>query len=115
MYCHPAYRVSSPPTTSPTVAPLAASAPQIPSALLRSAPSSNMFITIDSDADSITAAPIPCTARAPIRNPSPVASAQARGGTEHAEPRDQDPAAAEQIGGAPTQQQEAAEGERVRG
>ncbi len=77
MYCQPAYRVSSPPVTSPTVAPLAASAPQIPSALLRSAPSSNMFITIDSAAGTMIAAPIPCTARAPIRNASPVASAHA--------------------------------------
>ena len=83
MYCQPTYRVSSPPATRPTVAPLAASAPQIPSALLRCAPSSNMFITIDRAAGSITAAPIPCTARAPIRNPSPVASAQASDAAEN--------------------------------
>src|SRR6516164_2614391 len=77
MYCHPAYLVRNPPAISPTVAPAAPSAPQIPSALLRSAPSANMFITIDRAAGSMIAAPNPCTARLPIRNASPVASAQA--------------------------------------
>src|ERR671934_854819 len=76
MYCQPAYRVRSPPAISPTVAPPAPSPPQMPSALLRSAPSANMFITIDRAAGSMIAAPTPCTARLPIRNASPVASAQ---------------------------------------
>ena len=52
-------------------------APQMPSALLRSAPSANMFITIDSAAGSTIAAPRPCTPRMAIRNDSVVASAQA--------------------------------------
>ena len=77
MYCHPAYRVRSPPAISPTVAPAAPSPPQIPSALLRSAPSSNMFITIERAAGSMIAAPTPWTARLPIRNASPVASPHA--------------------------------------
>src|SRR5919204_610051 len=77
MYCHPAYRVSRPPAIRPTVAPPAPIPPQIPSALLRSAPSSNMFITIESAAGSTIAAPRPCTPRIAIRNESLVASAQA--------------------------------------
>src|ERR671935_3018828 len=78
MYCQPAYRVKRPPAITPTVAPPAPRPPQIPRALLRSAPSSNMFITIDSAAGSMIAAPMPWTARAPIMNPAPVASAAAR-------------------------------------
>ena len=77
MYCQPAYRVKRPPAIIPTVAPPAPSPPQIPSALLRSAPSSNMFITIDRAAGSMIAAPMPWTARAPIMKPAPVASAAA--------------------------------------
>jgi hypothetical protein len=77
MYCQPAYRVSSPPASTPTVAPAAPMPPQMPSALLRSAPSLNMFITIDSAAGTTTAAPRPWMPRMTIRNVSPVASAQA--------------------------------------
>ena len=107
MYCQPAYRVSSPPAISPTVAPPAPSPPQIPSALLRSAPSANMFITIDRAAGSMIAAPSPCTARLPIRNASPVASAHASdAAVNSAKPEHQDPAAAEQIRGATAEQQE---------
>ena len=47
------------------------------SALLRSAPSPNMFITIDSAAGSTIAAPRPWMPRMMIRNVSLVASAQA--------------------------------------
>ena len=52
-------------------------APQMPSALFRSAPSANMFITIDSAAGSTIAAPSPCRQRIAIRNESVVASPQA--------------------------------------
>src|ERR1700722_333832 len=76
MYGQPAYRVRAPPASTPTVAPLAPMAPQIPSALLRSAPSGNMFITIDSAAGSTAAAPRPWTPRMMIRNVLLVASAQ---------------------------------------
>ncbi len=48
--------------------------PHKPSALLRSAPSGNMFITIDSAAGKTTAAPSPCSPRIAIRNPLLVAS-----------------------------------------
>ena len=90
--------------------------PQMPSALLRSAPSSNMFITIDSAAGSTIAAPIPWTPahrdqeRVGGREP-----AGERGGGEHAEPDHEHAAAPEQVGGAPAEQQEAAEGEAVGG
>jgi hypothetical protein len=77
MYCQPAYRVSTPPASRPMVAPVAAMPPQMPSALLRSAPSLNMFITIDSAAGSSTAAPRPWKPRMTIRNVSVVASAHA--------------------------------------
>ncbi len=50
----------------------------MPSALLRSAPSSNIFVMIDRAAGKTKAAPIPCTARIAIRNVSVVASAAAR-------------------------------------
>src|SRR5918912_1195938 len=114
MYSQPAYRVRSPPAISPTVAPKAPSAPQIPSALLRSAPSANMFITVDSAAGSMIAAPSPWTA--PRRDQERFAGRQRaaqRRGREHAEPQHQDPAAAEQVGGKTAQQQEAAERQRV--
>jgi hypothetical protein len=75
MYCHPRYRVIRPPVINPTVPPPAPRPPQIPSALLRSLPSRNMFITIDSAAGSMTAAPNPCAARIAIRNGSLGASA----------------------------------------
>ena len=52
-------------------------APHRPSALLRSAPSVNMFITIDSAAGSTTAALRPWTPRMTIRKVPLVASAQA--------------------------------------
>jgi hypothetical protein len=51
--------------------------PQALSALLRSAPSLNMSITMDSAAGSSTAAPRPWMPRMMIRNVSLVASAQA--------------------------------------
>jgi len=77
MYCQPAYRVSTPPASRPAVAAAAPMPPQMPRALLRSAPSLNMFITIDSAAGSTTAAPRPWMPRMMIRNVSVVASAQA--------------------------------------
>ena len=52
-------------------------APHTPSALFRSAPSGNMFITMDSAAGSTIAAPSPCRQRIRIRNESVVASPQA--------------------------------------
>ena len=77
MYGQPAYRVSVPPASTPMVAAAAPVPPQMPSALLRSAPSPDMFITIDSAAGSTRAAPRPWMPRMMIRKVSPAASAQA--------------------------------------
>src|ERR1700680_3010702 len=55
-----------PPKSTPAAAPPPPIAPQIPSALLRSAPSSNLVVMIDSVAGDTRAAPTPCTARAAI-------------------------------------------------
>src|SRR5258707_952176 len=52
--------------------------PQMPSALLRSVPSANMFMTIDRAAGNTIAAPSPWMPRITIRNASLVDSAQAR-------------------------------------
>ena len=105
----------SPPAISPTVAPPAPSPPQIPSALLRSAPSANMFITIDRAAGSMIAAPSPCTARLAIRTARCRERAPQRAAVNSAEPEHQDPAAAEQVGRPAAEEQEPAERERVRG
>ena len=48
----------------------------MPRALLRSAPSSNVVITIESADGVITAAPTPCTARDAMSTPSDQASPQ---------------------------------------
>ncbi len=65
-----------PPASTPTAAPAPPSAPQIPSALLRSAPSSNVVMTIESAAGVMIAAPRPWTARATISTPSDQARPQ---------------------------------------
>ena len=52
-----------PPKRTPTAAPEPPIAPQIPSALLRSAPPSNVVVMIESAAGEMIAAPRPCTAR----------------------------------------------------
>ena len=78
MYCQPRYRVSRPPASTPIVAPKAPIAPQMPNALLRSAPSGNMFITIESAAGSVIAAPSPWIPRMTIRKVSELARPHAR-------------------------------------
>ena len=64
------------------MAPMAPMAPQMPRALLRSAPSGNMFITIDSAAGRTMAAPKPWNPRMMIRKVSEVANPQARDAAE---------------------------------
>ena len=59
IHSQPAYFVSTPPSSTPTAAPLPPSAPQIPSALLRSAPSVNVVETIESAAGEMIAPPSP--------------------------------------------------------
>ena len=91
-------------------------APHTPSALFRSAPSGNMFITIDSAAGSTIAAPGPCTQRIGIGNESVAASPQA----SEAAVKTNRPIISirrhfQQVRGAAAEQQEAAEGQRVAG
>ena len=113
-HSQPAHSVSTPPSSTPTAPPEPATAPQTPSALLRSAPSAKIVVTIDSAAGESSAAPRPCTARAAISWPLGLREAAGqRGEREQDEAGDEQPAAAEQVGHAAAQQQEAAEGERV--
>ena len=75
-----------------------------------------MFITIDSAAGKTIAAPKPCSPRIAIRKPSLVREpgAERRGG-EDRQAEHEDPPSPEQIGRAPAEQQEAAEGQPVGG
>ena len=63
------YWVSTPPRTRPTAEPPIAIAAQTPSARARSLPSANVVAMIDSAAGEISAAPSPCSARAPMSMP----------------------------------------------
>ena len=72
-----------PPNSTPAAAPLPPIAPQIPSALFRSAPSSNVVVMIASVAGEMIAAPSPCTARAAISTPIEPESPQASDATEN--------------------------------
>src|SRR5215208_3462510 len=85
-HCHPRASVSTPPSSTPAAPPEPATAPQAPSALLRSAPSANMVTTIESAAGDRIAAPRPCTAHAP---------------------------APQEVGGTTAEEQEPAEGQHV--
>ncbi len=77
IHSHPSHFVSTPPISTPTAAPLPPIAPQIPSALFRSEPSSNVVEMIESAAGERIAAPRPCTARAAISIPSELDRPQA--------------------------------------
>ena len=78
IHSQPSALVRIPPSRTPTAAPLPPIAPQIPSALLRSEPSSNVVVMIESAAGERMAAPRPCTARAAISMPSEPERPQAR-------------------------------------
>ncbi len=82
-HSQPAHSVSMPPSSTPTAPPAPASAPQMPSALLRSAPSVKVVVTIDSAAGATTAAPRPCTPRAMISHSDVVAKPPASEATEN--------------------------------
>ncbi len=72
IHCHPGPSVSRPDITTPTVAPEAEIAPQMPSALVRAGPSWKVAVRIDSAADAVRAAPKPWAPRAATRTPSVV-------------------------------------------
>ena len=59
IHSQPRYFVRMPPKSTPAAAPEPPSAPQIPSALFRSAPSLNVVVTIESAAGEMIAAPTP--------------------------------------------------------
>ena len=69
-HSQPAHSVSMPPSSTPAAPPEPATAPQTPSALLRSAPSSKISVTSDRAAGDSSAAPRPWTARAAINQTS---------------------------------------------
>ena len=103
-----------PPSSTPAAPPAPATAPQIPSARLRSDPSANVVVMIDSAAGETIAAPRPWMARAAISHPSDWAMPPASEATREQHQADHEhAAAAEQVGHPPAQQQEAAERERV--
>jgi hypothetical protein len=62
--------VRMPPSRTPAAAPKPPTAPQTPSAMLRSRPSVKVVDRIDSAAGVIIAAPRPCKERAPINDVS---------------------------------------------
>ena len=61
--------VSAPPSRTPAAPPLPEAAPQIPRATLRSRPSLNVVVRIESAAGASSAAPSPCRPRKAIREP----------------------------------------------
>ena len=65
-HSQPRPSVRTPPSSTPAAPPEPATAPQTPSALLRSEPSRKVVVTIESAAGEMIAAPRPCTARAAI-------------------------------------------------
>ena len=58
-HSQPTYSVRIPPSRTPAAPPDPATAPQTPSALLRSAPSEKVVVTIESAAGESSAAPRP--------------------------------------------------------
>ena len=113
-HSQPAYSVSTPPSRTPAAPPEPATAPQAPSALLRSAPSWKVVVTIESAAGERIAAPRPCTARAAISAPGGLGEAAGeRGEREQDQAADEHAPAPEQVGEPAAEQQEAAEGEHV--
>ena len=66
IHSQPSPSVIGPPTSQAAVAPMPPIAAQMPSALLRSAPSSNVVVTIDSAVGVMIAAATPWTTRAAI-------------------------------------------------
>jgi hypothetical protein len=76
IHSQPAYSVRTPPSSTPIAAPDPAIAPRIPSALLRSDPSSNVTETIENTDGARIAPAVPWSARAAISIPSFCASPQ---------------------------------------
>ena len=104
-----------PPTSHAAVAPTPPIAAQMPSALLRSAPSANVVVTIDSAVGVMIAAAMPCTTRAAISASTEPANPQASEASANSAVPDHEHAAPpEQVGCATAEQQQAAEAQQVR-
>ena len=105
--------VMRPPTRGPIASAIAETPAQIPIAMPRCR-GGKVAVMIDSVAGFMSAAPAPCTTRAPISQPALVARPQSeRGDREDDEADDEDPPAAEQVGELAAREHQDAEGERV--
>ena len=82
-HSQPSVSVRMPPSSTPAAPPAPATAPQIPSALLRSDPSANVVVTIERAAGEMIAAPSPWIDRAAISQPSEVANPPASDAVEN--------------------------------
>ena len=67
---HASVLVRKPPSRTPAAAPLPETAPQTPSAMLRSRPSAKVVVRIESAAGASSAPPRPCVARKAISDAS---------------------------------------------
>ena len=111
---HESVSVSTPPSTRPTAPPPAAIALQMPSAFVRSAPSANVVVTIESAAGETSAAPRPCSARPPTSMPDDVATPLiSEAPVKTTSPAMKSRCVPKQVGCAAAEQQEPAEDERV--
>ena len=109
IHCQPRPSTSGPPISHAVVAPKPPSAPQIPSALLRSAPSGKSVVMIESAVGVMIAAPMPWKARAPISAGSDQASPQRSEASVKRSDADHEHAAPpEQVGRPPSEQEQAA-------
>ena len=106
--------VSTPPRSTPAVAPPDSTKLKTPIALARSAVSVKMVMMSESATTETIAPPKPCTARADDQELLRAGqSTGGRGGGEEADADEEQPAAAVEVAEAPAEQQEAAEGEQV--
>ena len=106
--------VKMPPSSTPAAAPKPPTAPQTPSAMLRSLPSAKVVMRIDRAAGAMIAAPRPWMARAPISDGSFHASAaRSEADVNTTRPIEEHAPAAEEVGRSPAEEQEAPEHERV--
>ena len=106
--------VRTPPSTRPTAPPPTAIAAHTPIAFVRSAPSANVVVMIESAAGAMSAAPRPWSPRKTMSASEVGASPfEQRRDREDDDADEEDPLAPDEVARAPAEQQEAAERERV--
>ena len=114
IHSQPGPSTSGPPISHAAVAPMPPSAPQIPSALFRSEPSGKVVEMIERAVGVMIAAPTPWTrAGGDERRRRPGEPAEERRGREEEDTGHEQATAPEQVGRASSEQEQAAEGERV--